>query len=188
MKKRRDEWFEKLGDVKVKDLVFIDEFGTSTQMQRTHGRAPKGERVKASVPHGHWKKLSTVAAMSTQGVVACATVDGAIDGELFEVFVREALVPGLRRGQVLILDNASIHKRAEVRRLVEACGARVVDLPPYSPDLNPIELAISKIKQFLRSRSERTIAGLFSAIGKAVEQITVNDATNYMRHRGYAVY
>lgn len=166
-------------------LVFIDEFGASTQMQRTHGRAPKGQRVVAKVPHGHWKSISTIAAMTTRGMTACASFDGATDAELFALFVREALVPTLVPGQIVVLDNLSAHKTPIVKRMVEEAGARLLPLPPYSPDLNPIEQAISKVKTILRSMARREVKALFTAIKQALASISKDDAIAYMRHSGY---
>ena len=186
MKEARDGWFARFADVRVDQLVLIDEFGATTDMVRTHGRAPPGERVVARVPHGHWKTVSTVAAMTVNGIVASASFDGATDTELFVAFVREALVPALKRGQVVVLDNLSAHRSPAVDRLIESAGARVMRLPPYSPDFNPIEMAISKVKSMLRSLAARTVGELFDAIGTALAAVTPADAANYIRHCGYA--
>jgi transposase len=186
VKEARDRWFGRLAGVQVNQLVFIDEFGATTTLQRTHGRAPPGERVVSKVPHGHWKVISTIAAMSVKGIEVSASFDDATDTELFVTFVREALTPRLRRGQVVVLDNLSPHKCPEVNRLIEAAGARVLRLPPYSPDFNPIELAISKIKSTLKKLACRQVDGLFTAIGTALNSITSIDARNYIRYRGYA--
>jgi transposase len=165
--------------------VFIDEFGATTTMQRTHGRAPPGERVVSKVPHGHWKVLSTIAAMTVRGMTVSATFDGATDSDTFVAFVREGLAPTLVRGQVVILDNLSAHKAAAVRPLVESAGVRLLPLPPYSPDLNPIELAISKIKTVLRNLARRSVDGVMSGIGEALGSITPDDALHYIAYRGY---
>ena len=186
MKAARDAWFEQFADVRVNQLVFLDEFGATTTMQRTHGRAAPGERVVTKVPHGHWKMISTIAAMSVNGIVASGSFDGATDTELFVTFVREALVPVLKAGQVLVLDNLPAHKSPRVDPLVEATGARILRLPPYSPDYNPIEMAISKIKTVLRKLARRSVDGLFTGIGEALESIRPTDALNYIAHCGYA--
>lgn len=154
-------------------------------MQRTHGRAAPGERVVSKVPHGHWKILSTIAAMTTRGISVSASFDGATDAELFTTFVREGLAPTLRPGQVVVLDNLSSHKSPQVKRLIESVGATLLLLPPYSPDYNPIELAISKIKTLLRKLARRSVAGVMQGIGTALESITPEDARNYITHRGY---
>ncbi len=185
MKAQRASWFEQFADVRVDQLVFIDEFGATTTMQRTHGRAPPGERVVSKVPHGHWKVLSTIAAMTVRGMTVSATFDGATDADTFVAFVREGLVPTLVAGQVVVLDNLSAHKGAEVKRLVESVGATLLPLPPYSPDLNPIELAISKIKTVLRKLARRSVDGVMSGIGEALGSITSDDALHYIAYRGY---
>jgi transposase len=186
VKAARDAWFEPFAELRVNQLVFLDEFGAKTTMQRTHGRAAPGERVVSNVPHGHWKMISTIAAMSMNGIVASGSFDGATDSELFVAFVREALVPLLEPGQVLVMDNLPAHKSSRIDQLVEASGARVLRLPPYSPDFNPIEMAISKIKTLLRALARRSVDGLFSGIGDAMESIRPTDALNYIAHCGYA--
>jgi len=186
VKAAREAWFEQFADVRVNQLVFLDEFGATTTMQRTHGRAAPGERAVTQVPHGHWKMVSTIAAMSVDGIVASGSFDSATDTELFVAFVREALVPTLRPGQLLVMDNLPAHKSSQIDRLVESTGARVLRLPPYSPDFNPIEMAISKIKTLLRRLARRSVDGLFSCISEALESICATDALNYIAHCGYA--
>ena len=188
MKAERQAWFGRpeLADVRVNQLLFLDEFGATTNMQRTHCRAAPGERVVSKVPHGHWKVISTIAAMSIDGIVASASFDAATDTELFVTFVREALVPVLKPGQVVVLDNLPAHKSPLIDRLVESAGARVLRLPPYSPDYNPIEMAIAKIKAILRKLARRSVDELFAAIGEALDSITTSDALNFIAHCGYA--
>jgi transposase len=186
VKAAREAWFEQFADVRVNQLVFLDEFGATTTMQRTHGRAAPGERVVTKVPHGHWKMISTIAAMSVDGIVASGSFDGATDTELFVIFVREALLPMLKPGQVVVMDNLPAHKSPQIDQLVESIGATVLRLPPYSPDFNPIEMAISKIKTVLRKLARRSIEGLFTGIGEALESIQMTDALNYIAHCGYA--
>ena len=186
MKAARDAWFEQFAEVRVNQLVFLDEFGATTTMQRTHGRAAPGERVVTKVPQGHWKMISTIAAMSVNGIVASGSFDGATDTELFVTFVREALVPVLKPGQVLVMDNLSAHKSPRIDQLIEATGARMLRLPPYSPDFNPIEMAISKVKTVLRKLARQSVDGLFAGIGEALETIRPTDALNYIAHCGYA--
>lgn len=166
-------------------LVWLDEFGAATNLQRTHGRAPPGERVVAFVPHGHWKVVSTIAAMTTRGVVASVSFDGATDTDTFVAFVQETLLPALRPGHVVVMDNLAPHKAPAVRQLIESARASLLLLPPYSPDFNPIEMAFSKVKSVLRSMAERTVDGLFDAIGKALRRITPQNARGYIRHCGY---
>ena len=184
MRAARAAWFERFAGARLDDLVFLDEFGASTQMQRTHGRAPPGERVVSSVPHGHWKVVSTVAAMTARGVLCSASYDAATDTALFTAFVREALVPLLEPGQVVVLDNLAPHRSPQVRRLVESAGAALLLLPPYSPDFNPIEMAISTVKTYLRKLARRTVDGLLDGIADALAAVTPRDASNYMLHRG----
>jgi transposase len=186
VKAARDRWFDQFAAVRVNQLVFLDEFGATTTMQRTHGRAAPGQRVVSKVPHGHWKILSTIAAMSVDGIIASGSFDGATDTELFVTFVRLALVPMLKRGQVVVLDNLPAHKSPEVDRLIESAGARVLRLPPYSPDMNPIEMAISKIKTVLRKLACRSVSGLMDGIGEALGSIRRSDALSYIVHCGYA--
>jgi transposase len=171
--------------VKLGDLVFIDEFGAATNMARTHGRGPRGRRVVDKIPHGHWKTLSTVAAMGVKGILTAICYDGAMNTECFVGFVEQFLAPALRPGQVVILDNLPAHKSAEVDRLIEAAGARVLRLPPYSPDFNPIEMAISKTKALLRKEAARTVEGLIDAVGRSLQSITADDARHFMQHCGY---
>jgi transposase len=186
VKEKREHWFEKFAGVRLNQLVFLDEFGASTQMGRTHALALIGRRAVCRVPHGHWKMISTIAAMSTRGMVAAASFDGATDAETFLVFVKDELAPQLKAGQVVVLDNLPAHKSPEVDKLVEAAGGRVLRLPPYSPDFNPIEMAISKMKRLLRSEAERTVDGLFDGIDKVLRAITPDDAIAFMTHCGYA--
>lgn len=166
--------------------MFLDEFGANTKMQRTHGRAAPGARVVARVPHGHYKSISTIAALSTKGIVASASFDGGTTAARFVDFVRDALVPALRRRQVVVLDNLSAHNDRRVDELVGSAGCVVMRLPPYSPDFNPIENAISKVKTMLRRLAKRTVPGLFDGIADALRTITPADAKAYMGHCGYA--
>jgi transposase len=187
VKLARQRWFGHFADSRLDQLIFLDEFGASTTMQRTHGRAPPGQRVVSKVPHGHWKIISTIAAMSIRGIQASASFDGATDREMFTTFVREGLAPILAPGQIVVMDNLSAHKSAEVRGLIEARGARLLHLPPYSRDLNPIEQAIAKIKSILRKLARRSIDGLFDGIGEALSSITSTNALHYIVHGGYSL-
>jgi transposase len=154
-------------------------------MTRTRGRGPRGQRVVGKTPHGHWKVLSTIAAMTTCGMLTGCTFDAAVDTEMFLAFVENFLVPELRPGQVVVLDNLPAHKSTKIDRLIEAAGARVLRLPPYSPDFNPIEMAISKIKSLLRKLARRTVGEVMQAIGHAMDSVTAQDALNFIRHCGY---
>jgi len=175
-----------MAGVRVIDLVFLDEFGANTKMQRTHGRAAPGERVVAGVPHSHFKTISTIAALSSKGIIASVSFDGGTTAAKFVEFIRGKLIPMLRKGQVLVLDNLAAHNDRRVDTLIEAAGCRVMRLPPYSPDYNPIENAISKIKTILRSLAKRTVDGLFEGIPQAMEEVTAANAKAFIAHCGYA--
>jgi transposase len=166
-------------------LVFLDETATSTNMARRYGRSAAGERLVGAVPHGHWKVTTVVAALREGGVEAVMAVDGALNGDLFVAYVEECLVPTLSAGDVVILDNLSSHKRAEARALIEAAGAALIFLPAYSPDLNPIEMAFSKLKAKLRKAKERTVEGLRAAIFAALAAFPADECANFLRAAGY---
>jgi transposase len=155
-------------------------------MTRSRARGPRGQRIVSKTPHGHWKTLSTVAAMTTCGMLTGCTFDAAVDTEMFLAFVEQMLVPKLHPGQVVVLDNLPAHKSPRIDQLIEAAGARVLRLPPYSPDFNPIEMAISKIKTLLRKLARRTVGDVMEAIGQALASITADDAMHFIRHCGYA--
>lgn len=155
-------------------------------MARTRGRARRGERVVERVPHGHWKTTTVLAAVRLSGPTAAATLDGATDADCFRAYVREVLAPTLGPGDVVVMDNLSAHKAPGVREAVEAARARVVYLPPYSPDLNPIENMWSKVKAFLRSAAARTADALADAIDQALAAVTPDDCRGFFRHCGYA--
>jgi transposase len=166
--------------------VFLDEFGANTKMHRTHGRGLPGERVVDHVPHCHFKTLSTIAVMSVEGIKTWSTFDGGTTAARFVGFVKDQLLPALRTGQTLILDNLAAHNDKRVDALVESAGCRVFRLPPYSPDYNPIENAISKVKTFLRKLGRRTVPELFEAIPQALATITAENAKNFTANCGYA--
>ena len=183
--KRRWDWFEGQPELDPAKLVFIDETWASTNMARTHGRAPKGERLRAGVPHGHWKTTTFVAGLRHTGMVAPMVLDGPIDGATFRAYVERVLVPELRPGDVVILDNLGSHKGAGVRAAIEAAGARLLHLPPYSPDFNPIEQAFAKLKALLRKAAERTVDGLWDAIASILDAFTPAECANYFAAAGY---
>jgi transposase len=143
-------------------MVFIDETWAKTNMTRLRGRAPKGHRLVAKVPHGHWKTTTLIAALGQSGMRCSMTTDGAVNREAFEAFVGQILVPALSPDDIVVMDNLSSHKGVGVRELIESTGASVLYLPPYSPDLNPIEMAFSKLKQLMRSAARRTMEALWS--------------------------
>lgn len=155
-------------------------------MCRSRGRAIKGERLVCSAPHGHWKIISTIAALDAAGILTGCSFEGATDTEMFANFLEKMLVPALKPGQVVVMDNLAPHKSPRVAALIAQAGAKVLYLPPYSPDFNPIEMAISKMKSVLRREAKRTVATLHDALTIAVDSITQQDAANFIRHCGYA--
>jgi transposase len=163
----------------------VDETWAATNMARRYGRAPVGERLVCAVPHGHWKTTTFVAALGLGGMTAPMVIDGAMTGDLFEAYVGQVLVPALAAGDVVVLDNLACHKRARVRALIEAAGCTVLFLPPYSPDLNPIERAFAKLKALLRRAGERTVDGLWEFLGQAVDAFSPQECRNYFHHCGY---
>jgi len=165
--------------------VFLDETWASTAMARSHGRAPRGQRLRMAIPHGHWKTTTFVAGLTTRGLIAPWVLDRPINRDAFETYVARVLAPELRPGDIVILDNLSSHKGPKVRALIEAAGASLVYLPPYSPDLNPIEMAFAKLKALLRKAAERTVAGLWAAIGQLLDSFTPVECRNYFRAAGY---
>ncbi len=187
MRLARERWSERFPGVGLDPFVFLGGFGATTQMQRTHGRAPRGVRVASEVPHGHWKVLGTTAAMTTRGIVCSATFDGATDTDTFLTFAGEALVPSLRRGQVVVMDDLSPRKHPRVRGLTERAGCRLLYLPPCSPDYNPVGQAIAEVKSAPRAAACRDVALLSDAIADALATITTDDATAFIRHSGYTL-
>jgi transposase len=183
--KRREAWFEGQPDLDPARLVFIDETGATTKMARRHGRAPRGQRLRAGVPHGHWKTTTFVGALRTSGMTAPMVLDGPMTGAWFLAYVEQVLVPTLGPGDVVILDNLPAHKIAAARKAIQAVGARLVFLPPYSPDFNPIENAFAKLKALLRKAAARTIDELWKAIAAAIEAFTPHECLNYFTAAGY---
>jgi transposase len=167
------------------NLVFIDESNAKTNMARLYGWAPLGQRAHDHAPHGHWCSHTMLSALRLDGPCASMTVDGAADGDVFEAFVTRALVPELLPGDIVVLDNLSVHKRLFVSRWIQACGARLLYLPAYSPDLNPIEQMWSKVKSILRKLAARTVEALHEAIAFALRQITAADARSFFFFCGY---
>jgi len=165
--------------------VFIDETWASTNMARRHGRAPKGERLRAAVPHGHWKTTTFVAGLRLTGMVAPMALDGPINGRLFQAYVDQVLVPELQPGDIVVMDNLGSHKGAGVRAAIEAVGARLLYLPPYSPDFNPIENAFSKLKALLRKAAKRSVNGLWDAIARIAALIQPAECANFFKAAGY---
>ena len=185
MKARRDDWRAGQSTLDPARLWFIDETWAATNMARAYGRAPVGERLVCPVPHGHWKTTTFVGALGLGGMAAPMVIDGAMTGDLFEAYVKQILVPVLRPGDIVVLDNLACHKRVGARRAIEGAGAEVRFLPPYSPDLNPIELAFSKLKALLRKAGERTVDGLWAFLGRALDAFSPQECRHYFRHCGY---
>lgn len=166
-------------------MKFVDETWASTNMARKYGRSPRGERLVGTAPHGHWKTTTFVAALCATGMVAPMVVDGAMTGDLFAAYVEQVLVPTLRPGDVVVMDNLAAHKRPRVRAAIEGAGCTLLHLPPYSPDLNPIEPAFSKLKSLLRKAGRRTVDGLWEFLGRALDAFAPQECINYMSHCGY---
>ena len=166
-------------------LVFIDETAVTTKMVRHYGRCLRGKRLVGSVPHGHWKTLTYVAALRIDGLTANFVLDGAMNGTSFLAYVEGVLVPTLRKGDVVFVDNLPAHKVVGVPEAIEAAGATLRFLPAYSPDLNPIEQAFSKLKAALRKGAARTVTRLLKLIGRIAKTLAPEECANYFRHAGY---
>jgi len=185
VRQARDQWQREQSGWDTDKLVFLDETWATTNMTRTRGRSPRGQRCVASVPHGHWKVTTFIAALRHSAITAPMVSDGPMDGALFLAYVREFLCPTLKPGDVVIADNLSSHKVAGVREAIEAVGATIRYLPPYSPDLNPIEQLFSKLKAMLRKAAMRTVEALWNEIGRLIETVPGNECQNYFRAAGY---
>lgn len=168
-------------------LIFLDESGVTTHMTRLWGRAPRGERITEAMPQGHWRVLTMLGAMSLRGRVATMTVESPTDGDVFLAYLEHVLCPKLKPGDVVILDNLSAHKVQGVRQQIEATGAELLYLPPYSPDFNPIEKAWAKLKQWLRTAKARTAEALEQAVTEALKAITADNAAAWFQYCGYGI-
>ena len=186
MAEARERWKASQASFDPKRLVFIDETGTNTKMVRAYGRSPKGRRLIGRQPFGHWKTTTFTAALRCDGITAPFVLDGAVNRDTFLVYVGQVLGPTLTEGDIVVMDNLPAHKGDAVRKLIEARGAKLLFQPPYSPDLNPIELAFAKLKTLLRKAAERTVANLWNRIGQILEVFTPQECANYFRHDGYA--
>jgi len=165
--------------------VFLDESGATTQMTRNYGRAPRGERVREATPQGHWKILTMFAALTTRGLEAPMTIPEPTDGDIFLAYIEQVLCPRLRPGQVVVMDNLSAHKVSGVRELIEARGARLLYLPPYSPDLNPIEQAFAKLKHLMRKAQPRDVEATWRKAGQLLDLFSPQECANYFINAGY---
>ena len=185
MAARRQAWRATQAELDPRRLVFIDETGASTKMARLCGRSLRGTRCLGAIPHGHWKTTTFVGGLRLGGMTAPMVLDGAMDGPAFLAWIEQMLAPTLEPGDIVVMDNLPAHKPDAVRAAIEAAGATLRYLPPYSPDLNPIEMAFSKFKALLKKAAARTIEDLWTAIAQALPQLTPNDCANYFTAAGY---
>ena len=181
----RAAWREEAAALDPAALVFVDETSTNTAMTRRRARAPRGERAAGRAPRNHGPNVTLLAALTPEGIGPALAVPGAVDGAAFVLYAERVLAPSLRPGQVVVLDNLSAHKHEDARAAVEAAGCRLLFLPAYSPDFNPIELAFAKVKERLRAAAERTFDGLVAATGAAVDAVTTADARGFFAHCGF---
>ena len=181
----RRAWRELQPKLNPAKLVFLDETWTTTNMARQRGRSSRGKRLLAAVPHGHWRTSTFLAGLRIDRMVAPLVLDGAINGDVFLAYVQQFLAPTLAAGDIVIADNLASHKVSGVREAIEACGASLWFLPPYSPDLNPIEQAFAKLKQFVRSAAPRTRETLWNTLGSAVGRFSAKQCQNFFTHAGY---
>jgi transposase len=184
--RRRAQWKKYQGRLDPTRLVFIDETWAKTNMTRRHGRSPCGARLVAKVPHGRWRTLTFLAALRCDRLEAPCVIDGPINGESFLAYVEQVLTPTLKPGDVVIMDNLGSHKRQAIRRAIRAAGAKLFFLPPYSPDLNPIEQVFAKLKALLRKAAERTVEATWKRIGQLLTAFTPAECANYLKNAGYA--
>jgi transposase len=166
-------------------LVFVDETGVATNMARRYGRSPRGKRLDGPIPHGHWKSTTFVGGLTTHGFIAPYVLDGPMNGTTFKAWVEQMLAPELRPGDIVIMDNLAAHKVAGIAQAIKDRQAELRYLPPYSPDLNPIEQAFAKLKALLRKAAERTVDGLWTTIGRLVDTVTPAECANYFTACGY---
>jgi transposase len=184
--RKRVRWKRYQARLDPRRLVFIDETWAKTNMTRTHGRALRGKRLVDKVPHGHWKTLTFLAALRCDAITAPFVLDGPINGEWFLAYVQHVLVPTLSPGDVVVMDNLGSHKGQAVRRAIRKAGAHLLFLPPYSPDLNPIEQVFAKLKTLLRKAAERTVEATWRRIGKLLDHFSAEECANYLVNSGYA--
>jgi len=184
--RRRRRWRSWQAHLDPRRLVFIDETWIKTSMAPLRGWGPKGDRVRGFVPRGHWRTLTFLGALRCDQLAAPCVFDGPINGECFRAYVEQQLVPLLKPGDIVIMDNLGSHKRQAIRRLIRAVGAKLFFLPPYSPDLNPIEQVFAKLKTLLRKADERTIEATWRCIGSLLDCFTPAECANYLKNSGYA--
>ena len=187
VQKLRVEFWEKIRDIPVEDLVFLDEAGVNLALMRLYARAPRGHRARGNRPHKRGKNVSMIGAISLKGIITSTNLFGSVDGLTFEAFVIRKLIPKLWKGAVVVWDNYSIHKGQKIEEAIIKAGARLIYLPPYSPDFNPIENCWSKIKSVLRSIGARTYRDLDLAIASAYSQVSLKDIRNWFAHSCYCI-
>ena len=194
---KREEWKAAQPDMDVKNIVFLDTVlvgcnsfvatWTKTNMTPLYGRAPIGKRVMDFVPHGHWKTTTFLAALRHDGLTAPMVIDGAINGELFLAYVKQILLPTLKEGDIVVMDNLGSHKVAGVEEAIHSVGARVLYLPPYSPDFNPIEMVFSKLKTLIRKAKLRNVKDLWNKLGELCDFFSPQECRKYFNHAGYGI-
>jgi len=182
----RRQWRQDQPLLDAAKLVFLDETGTATDMARLRGRGPRAKRLIGKVPYGHWKTTTFVAALRNDTITAPFVIDKPMNGTIFRAYVEQCLAPTLSLGDIVVMDNLSAHKVDGVRQAIEATGAILLYLPPYSPDLNPIEQAFSKLKTLLRKAAERSVPALWDRIGELLTAFSPAECANYLRNSGYA--
>jgi len=181
----RQAWRERAAGIDPRRFVFVDETGAKTNMTRVHGRCEGGKRLMASAPHGHWCTTTLLGSVRLDGTTEAMAIESATDQDVFMAYVREILTPALRPGDIVVMDNLSPHKTPAVAEIIRASGAEVWYLPPYSPDLNPIEQMWSKVKALLRKAAARTAQALLEAIGAALASVSASDALGWFQNCGY---
>jgi transposase len=184
---QREKWRQTLTETDVQRLVFLDETGAKTNMTRAFARSKKGERAVDYAPHGHWNTTTLVAAITGDSAIAPLVLDGPMTTAAFEAYIEQVLIPALPTDSIVVMDNLSAHKSSRVAALLHACGMQLRYLPPYSPDLNPIELMWSKVKSYLRTAQARTQEELWDAIATALRNVTPSDARGFFRHCGVGI-
>lgn len=184
--RRRAQWIKYQCHIAPERLVFIDETWTKTNMAPLRGWAPRGWRLPTKVPYGHWNTTTFLAALRCDRIDAPWLLEGPVDGESFQIYVERVLLPTLRPGDIVIMDNLGSHKRKAVRRLIRSVGAKLIFLPKYSPDLNPIEQVFAKLKHLLRKAAARTVEAVCTAIGQLLATFTPAECANYFKNAGYA--
>lgn len=184
--RKRRRWKNYQSRIAAQRLVFIDETWIKTNMAPLRGWGPRGERLAAKVPHGHWKTLTFIAALRHDRIDAPFVIDGPINGELFTLYVETVLAPTLNEGDIVILDNLGSHKGKAARQAVRNKGAHLIFLPPYSPDLNPIEQLFAKLKHLMRKAQERTHEATWRKVGHVLDMVSPTECANYFRNSGYA--